>query len=315
MRVRAEVIDVVELINKSRLSGLQITTFVLCALVALLDGIDTQSIGVAAPYIAEHMRMSMSGFGPIFAATLFGAMLGALTFGPLADRFGRKTMLVLATVTFAIFTFLTALASSFGTLVACRFLTGIGLGGATPCFIALTSEYAPLRIRNLVVTAQWAAFPLGGLLGGLLNSYVIYALGWRALFYIGAVLPLGVAVLLAVKLPESFRFLLARRPGATRQIRRIGSALTGEAIDEGIRFVSREERLGGLSLKHLFMKGRAIPTVLLWVPFFMGFGVLSVVTLWTPALLRAHGIRGPPRPSSSRSTGLVRASARRPPGR
>jgi MFS transporter, AAHS family, 4-hydroxybenzoate transporter len=284
------VVNITDLIDSSRVGSFQIRVFVLCGLVALLDGVDTQSIGVAAPFIGEALHIPMASFGQIFSAALFGAMLGALTFGPLADRFGRKTMLIIATLVFAAFTLATPYSDSFAVLLACRFLAGIGLGGATPCFIALTSEYTPARIRATVVTAQWAAFPLGGMLGGLLNSYVIAALGWRALFYIGGVAPLVVSILLIWLLPESLRFLLARRAHDTARIGRITTALYGKALPAGVRITSNEEKLPGLSVKHLFMENRAATTLLLWVPFLIGFGALAVVTLWTPALLRQHGI-------------------------
>jgi AAHS family 4-hydroxybenzoate transporter-like MFS transporter len=284
------VVNITDLIDSSRVNSFQIRVFVLCGLVALLDGVDTQSIGVAAPFIGEALHIPMASFGQIFSAALFGAMLGALTFGPLADRFGRKVMLVIATLVFAAFTFATPYSDSLGVLLACRFFAGIGLGGATPCFIALTSEYTPARIRARVVTAQWAAFPLGGMLGGLLNSYVIAALGWRALFYIGGIAPLVVSVLLAWLLPESLRFLLTRRADDTARIGRITAALYGKALPAGVRITSSEEKLAGLSVKHLFMENRAVTTLLLWVPFLVGFGALAVVTLWTPALLRQHGI-------------------------
>jgi len=284
------VVNITDLIDSNPIGGFQIRVFVLCALVALLDGVDTQSIGVAAPFIAENLHIPVTSFGPIFSAALFGAMLGALTFGPLADRFGRKVMLIIATLVFATFTFATPFSDSLSALLACRFLAGIGLGGATPCFIALTSEYTPERKRAMVVTAQWAAFPLGGMLGGLLNSYVIAALGWRALFYIGGIAPVVVSVLLAWLLPESLRFLLARRSSATAQIGRITEALCGKALPAGVRITSNEEKIAGLSVKHLFMENRGLTTLLLWMPFLVGFGVLAVVTLWTPALLRQHGI-------------------------
>ena len=163
-------VNITDLIDSNPIRGFQIGIFVLCALVALLDGVDTQSIGVAAPFIAENLGIPVTSFGPIFSSALLGAMLGALTFGPLADRFGRKVMLIIATLVFAIFTLATPFSDSVGTLMACRLLAGIGLGGATPCFIALTSEYTPVSKRAMVVTAQWAAFPLGGMLGGLLKD-------------------------------------------------------------------------------------------------------------------------------------------------
>jgi len=282
-------INITRLIDDGPLTRFQIGIIVCCALISALDGIDTQSIGVAAPFIAEGLGIKIADFGPIFSAALLGATIGAATFGPLADRLGRKMLLVVAAILFGVFTILTALANSVATLYAFRLLAGLGLGGATPCFIALTSEYAPARLRATLVTVMWSAFPLGAMLGGLLNSYLITQLGWRAIFYIGGIAPLLLALILAFYLPESIKFLLVRR-NDIKAVARIVARLRSPRLLDGSRFVLDEKRLPGTSIRHLFTEGRALGTVLLWVPFFMGFGILTVAVLWTPALLRLNGI-------------------------
>jgi AAHS family 4-hydroxybenzoate transporter-like MFS transporter len=282
-------INVARLIDDGPLTRFQIGTIVCCALVSALDGIDSQSIGVAAPFIADELGVKLADFGPIFSSALAGATLGAASFGPLADRFGRKTLLIVAVVLISVFTILTVFANSVPMLMIFRLLAGIGLGGATPCFIALTSEYAPARLRAALVTLMWSAFPLGGLLGGLLNWYLIPQAGWRAIFYIGGVAPLVLAFVLLFYLPESIKFLLVRRndmTGVGRIVARFGSSpVRGDS-----HFVLDEKPLPGASIPHLFTEGRALGTLLLWVPFFMGFGVLTVAVLWTPALLKLNGI-------------------------
>jgi MFS transporter, AAHS family, 4-hydroxybenzoate transporter len=284
-------VNVTRLIDDSPLTRFQIGVIACCALVNLFDGADTQSIGVAAPFIAAELGIEIANFKWIFSSTLVGATLGAATFGPLADRFGRKTLLIVAAVLIGVFTVLTALATSVPMLIGFRVLAGLGLGGATPCFIALTSEYAPARLRATLVTVMWAAFPLGGLIGGLLNSYLIPTVGWRAIFYIGGVAPLLIAVVLAVFLPESIKFLLARGKDADA-VRRIVARFRFAGVTPDARFVIDEEQLPGMPVRHLFTEGRLPGTLLLWVPYFMGFGILTVVTLWTPTLLRLNGISG-----------------------
>ncbi len=169
-----------------------------------------------------------------------------------------------------------------------RFAAGIGLGGATPCFIALASEYAPQRRRAMIASLIWAGFPLGGTVGGFLNAYIVAHYGWPTIFLVGGVLPLLVAGALLIWLPESIRYLLAedRDPEQARAIaRRIVPA-----APRNVRVVADEERLIGVPLKHLFSEGRAGATLLLWVPFIMAFATLATVVVWTPTLLRANGI-------------------------
>jgi MFS transporter, AAHS family, 4-hydroxybenzoate transporter len=285
----SRVVNVTDLIDNRTISGLQWQVFVLCGFVGLLDGADSQSIGVAGPLMATMFGIGMGSFAPAFSAGLLGAAIGALTFGPLGDRFGRKRMLVIAVALFAVFTLLTALVGSFHELLFVRFMGGLGLGGATPCFITLSAEYAPKHRRAMISTVLWASYPLGASLGGFLNSYVIPALGWRAVFFIGGGLPLFVASLLAILLPESPGYLLTRGDASIRAaaiVRRLDRSLTGT----NMRLTVDNERVAGASLTHLFSDGRATGTLLLWAMFFTAFGTTTVIVLMSPGLLRSNGI-------------------------
>jgi AAHS family 4-hydroxybenzoate transporter-like MFS transporter len=291
-------INVTRVIDDGPVTRFQVMAIILCALVAFLDGIDSQSIAVAAPIIAENLKLARAAFGPIFSAALLGAMIGALTFGPLGDRFGRKRMLALAALIFGLFTLATPLANSYESLLAVRFAAGIGLGGATPCFIALATEFSPGRRRAMVASLIWAAFPLGGTVGGFVNSYILSNFGWQAIFWVGGVLPLVVSAALLIFLPESLRFLIARGQDTARIdaiVRRIrpdllANGLLANGLPAHARFVLDEERIEGAPLRQLFAEGRAARTVLLWVPFFTAFGTLALAVVWTPLLLRDNGI-------------------------
>jgi AAHS family 4-hydroxybenzoate transporter-like MFS transporter len=282
-------INVTELIDGMRFSPLQFAVVALCALVGLLDGADTQSIGVAAPFIASALGHKVSGFGPVFAAAQLGATVGALTFGQLADRVGRKPMLLIAIVVFAGFTLATTAVTSLPTLVAVRFFAGLGLGGATPCFLTLTSDYSPLKQRGMIATIIWSAYPLGAALGSFMNAYILSHVGWQAIFYIGGGLPLLVALVLLIFLPESVQYLASRgsSPARIRTIlRRMGHAVG----DDQVSFMAEGKKLPGVPIKHLFSAGRGVRTLLLWAVFFLAFATTNVMTMWTPTLLHANGL-------------------------
>ncbi len=283
------VVNVNETIDRHPITAYQAGILILCMLVALVDGYDTQAVGYTAPGMARDLHLPMKVFGPVFSAGLLGAALGALSFGPLADRFGRKRFMVAATIIVAVFSFLTARVSSLAELLTYRFAAGLGLGGAVPAFLALGGEFAPVSKRGVFVALAFAAWPFGGLIGALTSSYVIPHLGWRFVFYIGCAVPLIITLILAVWLPESLRFLIARNVRLD-EARRTLARIAPDAVAPDARLVASPERArDGVPVKHLFTEGRAATTVLLWVAFFMVFMVLVTVTAWTPTVLRSVG--------------------------
>jgi MFS transporter, AAHS family, 4-hydroxybenzoate transporter len=282
-------VDVIDLIDRHSVSGFQIGVLILCMLVAALDGFDTQAIGYTAPAIAAVIHLPMPQFGQVGSAGLVGAAIGALSFGPFADLFGRKWFMIVAIIVFAIFSYMTAQSASLDDLLTYRFLAGLGLGGATPAFLAMGAELAPKRLRDVFVTVLFASFPAGGLIGSLTSAWVIPAFGWQAVFYIGAVAPIIIAIILAIWLPESVRFLLARNIRQDEVRRTLERIMPGE-VPAGAELVAPPDPARqGAPVKHLFTEGRTIPTLLLGVPFFMVFMVLVTVTFWTPAVLHSVG--------------------------
>ena len=282
----ARPISLATVLDGRRLSPLQIRILALCGLVAFLDGTDTQAIGLGAPSIAAALRMRPGEMGPAITGSLFGAMVGALLFGWLGDRFGRKRALVVSVLLFAVFTLLTPEATSFNLLVAFRVLAGIGLGGATPCFLAITAECTPPRIRSTVVSLIWAAFPLGLLLGGFGNAFILAHFEWRAMFYVGGAVPLAVAGALCVAVPESVTSLA--RAGRDREARRVAGRIAPGADLSRVELLDNRGKAAP-GLRRVLAQGRGVRTVLLWIAIFMCFGT-TAATIWVPTLLHERGV-------------------------
>jgi AAHS family 4-hydroxybenzoate transporter-like MFS transporter len=173
-------LSVGDLIDERPLSRFQIRTFALCSLIILLDGFDAQCMGFLAPAIADGLGAPLPAFGPVFAASLFGVMIATMASGPIADRWGRKWMIVISTLAFASFSIMTARATSLEELTLWRFLTGLGLGGALSNVVALASEYMPKRLQLTFVTVILCGMPGGALVGGLLSFMMIPLWGWRS---------------------------------------------------------------------------------------------------------------------------------------
>jgi AAHS family 4-hydroxybenzoate transporter-like MFS transporter len=285
-------INIAELIAARPMGRFQFRIAILCGFIALLDGFDLQVIGLAAPAIAQLLKIPPVGMGGVFSAALAGLTLGAFVLGPLADRVGRKRVLIGSTLCFGIFTLATPLADSYNMLLAVRFLTGLGLGGAVPCCIALTSEYTPPRQRATIIAYLWAGFPLGGVIGGLLGSWLIPTLGWQWLFWIGGVVPLVTAVLLLALLPESLGYLVHAGAPSTR-IAALLHRVCVVMVPAGSQFVLGEERTRGGNVSQLFSQGRALATLLLWISFFIVYMQLVSNSAWSPILLSRVGIPVP----------------------
>lgn len=263
----------------------------LCGAVALLDGLDLQAIGLAAPAMGSALGIAPKDFGPVFSAALAGLAIGAFALGPVADRLGRKGVLVAATLLFGLATLATARAGGVGDLLATRFLAGLGLGGAMPSFISLASEYIPRPKRAAAVGLLWAGFPLGGVMGGLLGSRIIPAYGWPSIFLVGGALPVAVAVVLLAALPESASFMVARRYPAARVARTLRRVFPDFPGDGAPRFtVDRGAAAPRAAARDLFAGGRGFGTLLLWVSFFFAFLSLVTNSSWSPILLKGLGV-------------------------
>jgi AAHS family 4-hydroxybenzoate transporter-like MFS transporter len=285
----ADAIDVAEFIDRQPVGRFQIGLLLACAAVLFVDGFDTQAIGYVAPAVAQDWKLARGALGPVFSAGLFGLMIGALVLGPIADRIGRRRIIIVCTAAFGIGTLATIFASDVPSLMTIRFLTGLGLGGAMPNAVALTSEFSPHRRRATMVMAMFCGFVIGAAVGGLLAAALIPAFGWRSVFVVGGVVPLLLVPFLVVRLPESIRFLaLSGRAneGVAALLARISPSVRYRA---GTRFVVQEIKLPGIPVVHLFGGGRAWATLFLWALFFMSLLDLHMLSNWLPTVLNDLG--------------------------
>jgi AAHS family 3-hydroxyphenylpropionic acid transporter len=240
-------------------------TLLLCAAAALVEGFDTQSMGVAAPRVISEFGLSPAWAGFVFSSATFGLFLGAALGGRLADYFGRKRALIASLLLFGLFSLMTAMASGAESLSAARLFTGLGLGGAMPNFISLSSEATRSRRRVSAVTLVMAGMPFGGALSAILSLSAQLGWSWRWIFVVGGVTPLILAVIMMCFLPEHRRSASAAPVGSAARVQ-----------VESVRSV-------------LFGSGRAATTVMLWVAFFFTQLVLLLMLNWLPSLIIGLG--------------------------
>ncbi len=282
-------IDVAAFIDAQPVGGFQIRLLLTCAAVLFLDGFDTQAIGYVAPALAKEWGLSKGSLGPVFSAGLFGLMIGALVFGPLADRVGRRKIIIFSTLAFGIGTLATSVIDDVDSLLAIRFLTGLGLGGAMPNAVAMTSEFSPRRRRATMVMIMFCGFSVGAALGGFLAAALIPQFGWRSVFVVGGVAPLLLVPILVLRLPESVRFLALTGRAHERVAELLGFIGARAVFAPATQFVVHEPELAGIPVLHLFRDGRTLVTLLLWVVFFMSLLDLYFLSNWLPTVLNDLG--------------------------
>src|SRR4051812_26108394 len=206
-------------LENQKIGALQIRVVVICTLIQMCDGYDINSIGWAVPSLIGAWHLPPPEFSTAFVWSSIGIMVGALSSGPLGDRVGRRPLLLASLMIFGLASLLSAFAGSLGMLSALRFFTGLGIGGAFSGTVALTGDYTPKRRRATMIMVTFTGAPLGGFVGGQLVALLLQQnYGWPMIFVIGGVFPLALALLVALWLPESPRFLLARANLAPRHL-------------------------------------------------------------------------------------------------
>lgn len=284
------VLDIQTFIDKRPLSVYQWMIVVLCFLVVFIDGIDTSAMGYIAPALTDDWGVDRASLGPVMSAALIGMVFGALGSGPIADRYGRKVVLVTSVCLFGLFSLLSAFTSNIDQLVVMRLLTGIGLGAVMPNATTLLSEYTPERYKSLLVTSMFCGFNLGMACGGFIAAAMIPAFGWKSLLVLGGILPLALGLALLIWLPESARYLLVRNRGIER-VRKALAPIGPDEVGRAHSFSVPEQKTVQTrnALAVVFSGVYSTGTLLLWLTYFMGLMVIYLLSSWLPTLLREGG--------------------------
>jgi AAHS family 4-hydroxybenzoate transporter-like MFS transporter len=283
-------IDVGAAIDDGQWTGYQKLLIAGTALTIILDGVDNQLLPNAVPFIAPEWGLQNSAFRNALATGPFGMMIGGLLGGILGDRLGRRAALLGSVLSFAVLTLSIAFVSSVFMLGLLRFLAGIGLGGAMPNAASLASEYVPRRRRPFAVTLTIVCIPLGGFVASTMAGLIGPAYGWRALFIVGGLVPIVLAIVLAKVLPESPRYLASRRerwPELTATMRRMGHDVPADVTY--VEAASAGPSARKASIGDLFTPVYRWDTVGLFGSFFFCLMVNYVAIQLVPSMLRDSG--------------------------
>ena len=289
MTTPAARVNIPELLANSQIGPLQKRVFILCALCLIIDGFDVQAMGYVAPAVFGELKIPRPELGNLLAAANVGVLIGSLVFSPVADKIGRRPVLIGATLFFAVLTLATAFAQSLNQLLWLRFIAGIGMGCIIPNATALVGEFSPVKRRVTLMMTITVGFTAGAALGGFVAAALIETFGWRSVFLVGGAIPLAIAIAMITSLPESLQFLAVRRTNQQALAKWLTKLDPTLQVSAATEYVANEKSQGGVPVVHLFRDGRGPVTLLLWVVNFMNLLSLYSLAGWLPTILTSNG--------------------------
>ena len=277
-----------ELIDGQALSKLQYTTFFVCFVMNILDGMDVMVISYCASAIATSWQVGPEELGIVFSSGLAGMMIGAMFLAPFADQIGRKRMILISAFLMGASVLMTAWSQTVTQLMFLRFLSGIGIGSMLASTASLTAEYAPDRKKDFWVSFVLSGYPFGAVLTGIVSANLVPVYGWPLMFKLAGLASFICLPLIYFLLAESVYYYLKKQPKwALQRVNKILGRMGHATLD---RLPEPELKSSGIPVNKLLSKEYSMPTLQLWTALFMAFGCLYFLISWIPKLTEATGL-------------------------
>lgn len=287
----AQIVDVSTLIDQRKVTWFNWSLVIFSFFVILFDGYDIGAVSFAGPHLIREWHFAPQEMGPVISAGLWGILVGSPILGFVGDRWGRKVAIVISSAIYGVFTLAIVWANSIDQLIYLRFCAGLGIGGLLPNIIALNAEFAPKRLRATLVIIMFCGITFGGSVPGIVSAILVPLHGWRLLFWIGGLLPLVMAVLVAALMPESLKFLVVTGKARERIVKILRALEPTAALPADAQFVIRDEKhYQGFNPKYLFSDGLAGITITLWICFICNLMAFYFIQGWLPIVLPAAHI-------------------------
>lgn len=282
-----KLINPMKVIDGSRMNSFHILLIFWLFMVITFDGYDVVIYGAVVPSLIKEWEISGVTAGAIGSYTVIGTAVGAIVFGMLADKMGRKKIILLTTFLFSFFTFLSGFANGPVLFTVFRIIAGIGLGGVMPNVISIATEFAPKRVRTAIVSFIFCGYSVGAMTAALTGRSLIPTVGWESVFWLAGI-PLLFIPFLIKYIPESVGFLLEK--GKEDEAKKVLSKIDKElAKVEKIHFVKPAIKAPGSPVVKLFEEKRGISTIMFWISCFSAFVLIYSMNTWLPTLMMEAG--------------------------
>jgi len=280
-------VNINELIDKASFTSFHWKVLIWCLLIIIFDGYDLVIYGVALPLLMQQWSLTAVEAGLLASAALFGMMFGAMIFGTLSDKLGRKKTILICVTLFSGFTFIGAFAKGPTEFAILRFIAGLGIGGVMPNVVALMTEYAPKKIRSTLVAIMFSGYAIGGMTSALLGAWLVKDMGWQIMFLLAGI-PLLLLPLIWKFLPESLAFLV--KSNQSEQAKSIVSKIAPQTqVNASTQLVLNESTTTEAPVRALFQQGRTFSTFMFWIAFFMCLLMVYALGSWLPKLMLQAG--------------------------
>ncbi|MHA3050398.1 MFS transporter [Acinetobacter sp. ANC 4639] len=279
-----------EFIDENRISPMQKMIIFLCLMIVVVDGVDISVMGFVAPVIKQAWGISTTDLAPVMSAALIGLAVGAVISGPLADKFGRKKLLITNLFGFGVFTLLAALSTNVTELMMFRFIAGLFMGGVMPQAVTLVTDYSSMKVNGRLVTIILSGFTIGAAIGGFLAAWVIPHFSWHAMMIIGGILPILLATIAIFKLPESIGYkVLKQHP--KEEIDAIIHKMAPNFDTRNTVFVLPQPKTNTVDnpVKTVLSPFYLIGSFLLWWSYASGLFVVYLLGSWLPMMTHEFG--------------------------
>ncbi|WP_110929275.1 MFS transporter [Bacillus massiliglaciei] len=282
-------INALEVVAASKFNRFHLFIFLWCFYAIGFDGYEIVMFGVGLPWMMDEWSLTSIQVGAMGSYSLIGMMLGALIFGPLADKLGRKNILAICMILFSLFTLGAGLAPNPIFFTVMRFISGLGMGGLMPNVISLMTEYSPKRNRAIIVATMYCGYSLGGVVASLVGMYIIPSTDWRVLYWIG-ILPLLTLPFFMMKFPESLSYYLSRGQidNITDVLKKVDPDGNFSKTDD-YQIEEMKESSKGFPVKKLFTNKRTVSTLAIWLAVFSCLLMVYGLNTWLPKMMQQSG--------------------------